>query len=518
MPYRAKDKMLLKSDCVLSPPTHWPGKYSKDNKSGTLLTVPEWHIQEAMKWFNEMKENEKYDGTYFSIKAGCLQAWLRKSFPKTSINESKALLFEIEDKNGDNVTNPVEDNEVNSEDVAGGNTDMVVDFSHGEPEVMEIDPIIQQDSPDMFESDDEEKMDDVVLNRKEKDLCIKQWCEKMFEDLLVNENELPDFVKQSRMYKDKREEFVCHFIDQTFESSSSQEIVCGFTQLPSFVKEHDYLKQKLNHKTREEMSTLRILKNVEDVCKELRKDPSQEAFNQRVLLVASIICPRYGVPKIDETDNVIRAAKKVKKSFCIGEESTLRVSDRKKKKVYPSEVFDMAVESWENDATTIEPNQHSRPQTALKDGNETVPSRLQVLTDDEAYAEFKDKYQEKVREAMKKQCEGIREKYRGKCEGVSKDRIMRTLENKQKMFPSKQWFVQRKPPQTKINNAHTTGLCKDCHSNHLNYERLLKFCKKSCHCKTDKCPNWLCVCGEEPDDCKCNHGCGCDDCMSCKVG
>ena len=139
---------------------------------------------------------------------------------------------------------------------------------------------------------------------------------------------------------------------------------------------------------------MRALKNLEDVCTELKQDPSQEAYNLRVILTSSIICPRYGVPKINETDSVVRAAKKVKKAFCTGEESILRVSGRKKRNVYPKEVFDMAVEYWEKDGTTVEPNKHARPQTALKDGCDTVPNRLQVLTDDEAYAEFKNKYEE----------------------------------------------------------------------------------------------------------------------------
>ena len=227
-----------------------------------------------------------------------------------------------------------------------------------------------------------------------------------------------------------------------------------------------------------------------------------------------MICPRYGVPKIDETEAVIKAAKKVKKSFCIGEESTLKVKDWKRGNLYPKEVFDLAVESWENDATTVEPNQHARPKSALKDGSETVPSRFQILTDDEAYAEFKDKYEERVKAVMKKECEGIRGKYRNKPEGVTKDKVMATLNRKENMFPRKIWFVQRKPPQTKINNDHTTGLCKDCHANHLNYERLVQFCKKACHCKTDQCPNWVCDCEEDPEDCDCRNGCECENCMS----
>ena len=504
--------MIFKSDCKLPPPKVYPGWYTKNNRSGTVLSMPEWYRGEAKRWFEEMKDNEKYDATYFSIKADCLKSWLLKSFPKISINEAKTILFEIEENSEDNHN---VDDMGNTEDSCGYG-DMVVDLQDRDQDLMETDPVIQQDSLDMFASD-EEIVEDIEMNRTDKDRIIKQCCENMSETSLVNESGLPDFVKHSRLYKGKRDEFVRQFIDQTFEVSSSQEIVCGFTQLPSFVKEHQYLQEKLSHKSKEEMSSLRALKNLEGVCNDLKKDPSQEAYNLRVILTSSIICPRYGVPKIDETDSVIRAAKKVKKAFCTGEESILRVGGRKKRSVYPTEVNEMAIESWELDGTTVEPNQHSRPETALKDGSDTVPNRLQVLTDDEAYAEFKDKYEEKVKAAMKTQCDSVKEKYKFKPESVSKDRVMKILQRKQELFPSKKWFVQRKPPQTKINNDHSTGLCKDCHANHLNYERLHKFCKKFCHCKTDKCPNWVCFCEEDPEDCHCSHECDCDDCISCQV-
>ena len=60
------------------------------------------------------------------------------------------------------------------------------------------------------------------------------------------------------------------------------------------------------------MSNMRVLKNINETCKELQKNTSREAYDQRIVLVAAVTCPRYGVPDIDEMRHVIEAAKKLK--------------------------------------------------------------------------------------------------------------------------------------------------------------------------------------------------------------
>ena len=92
------------------------------------------------------------------------------------------------------------------------------------------------------------------------------------------------------------------------------------------------------------------------------------------MLVASVICPRYGVPEIDETQNVIEAAKQLNRRLLTGEQSTLIVKQQKRKEIYPQEVEDMATQSWMMDATTPEPNKRERPQCAPVDvEGETIP-------------------------------------------------------------------------------------------------------------------------------------------------
>ena len=165
-------------------------------------------------------------------------------------------------------------------------------------------------------------------------------------------------------------------------------------------------------------------------------------------------------------------------------------------------------------STIPEPAKHRRPDTAPGDGEETLPARLQTMTDDEAYDQFIEHYKDKVNAAMKERSERIRQKYRNETEYNSK--VIQRLDNQENWFPGKTWFLNKKPVETKLNNDHTTGLCKDCHSIQLNYSTLLHKANQMCQCKTTRCPNWICLCRAD-EECLCLPVCNCDDCCSCQV-
>ena len=383
---------------------------------------------------------------------------------------------------------------------------------------MEVENVSQELISELL-SDSEDMHEVNEPNRRVKDQMIKMYTDKLDRFVLENEEELPDFVLNSRYYKERKEDYIHEVVDQIFEASSSQEVALTLSQLPNFIQNHEYIHKKLGRRTNEELSSIRVVKNLNEVFETLQMDNSSKAFDQRVMLAAAVIDPRYGPPKINETRNVLEKAKAVKKAFLTGDQSTLQVLKRKKREIYPKEVFDMAIESWETDATVVEPAMHARPERAISDGQETVPNRLQVLTDDEAYDMFKEKFEEKVKQVMKQHSDKVRSKYEDKQQGTWKTTIMNILQRKENLFPSKTWFIRNKPPQTKANHDHTTGVCKDCYSSQLNYETLLRYAQSQCNCKTDICPNWVCTCNLEEDDdtCSCDPVCYYVDCMSCKV-
>ena len=400
--------MLNKSDCDLSPPKKWPGKYNKNNKDGTNMTKNEWINNEAKVWFNHMKNHEKFDVSYFGVKVDCLLGWLKKGFPKFTTRETKAILYELEETADDSQDYiPMPDQSSQEDSVNVSDEPMETDFGEF------------PNTPDMFDSDDMEE--ETSLTRTVRERLIKEYGDKIDKDMIEREESLPDFVRNSRIYKQRKNEYIEVFVDQLFERYTSQDIANSISQLPDFIQHHVKVQDKLNKRSKVELSNWRVLKNIKETCKELQKDTSVEAYEQRVMLVASVTCPRYGVPDVDETRRVIEEAKKLKKSYFGGEQSTLKVDGRKKREVLPQKVKDFAAESWETDATIPEPAQHARPASAVSDGSEKVPARLQVLTNDEAYEIFKDKYEEKIREAMKEHCEKIRSKYERIPESLNKE-------------------------------------------------------------------------------------------------
>ena len=120
------------------------------------------------------------------------------------------------------------------------------------------------------------------------------------------------------------------------------------------------------------------------------------------MIVAASSCPRYGAPSVEETRSVIEAAKVMRRKLFTGEEKTLKIDPKKPREIFPPEVHHMAEDSWLNKSTIPEPAKHVRPQCVEQDGGDTVPSQFQINTDKEAYQSFRDEYENKVKEDMKK--------------------------------------------------------------------------------------------------------------------
>ena len=122
---------------------------------------------------------------------------------------------------------------------------------------------------------------------------------------------------------------------------------------------------------------------------------------------------------------------------------------------------------------------------------------------------------------MKIHCAMKRQKFNKKNDSKYKREVLEALDRLENRFPGKGWFISKKPPQTKVNNEHSTGNCKDCYSIELNYETLIKAVKKYSKCKSDRCEGWQCTCepeeGVTDEECTCSKVCHCDDCDECQV-
>ena len=90
-----------------------------------------------------------------------------------------------------------------------------------------------------------------------------------------------------------------------------------------------------------------------------------------------------------------------------GKDSVLSPPVKDKKDMYPAKVKEYARQHWE-EKTLPEPSVHrrmKRKERTLREGEnaeETLPTRWQHLSANEQYSDFKEEYQDKVRQEMEK--------------------------------------------------------------------------------------------------------------------
>ena len=130
----------------------------------------------------------------------------------------------------------------------------------------------------MFEDSDENMDVDEDVSRDDKFKIIQSNIDSMTVAMLESESSLPEFVRNSHVFKRKKEEFIENYVNKLFEASNSQDIAMGYSQLPSFAQNHPKLDSRLKNRKKEQLSTWRVTKRVNDTLKVLQYDDSQESY------------------------------------------------------------------------------------------------------------------------------------------------------------------------------------------------------------------------------------------------
>ena len=501
----SKDQFLLKSDCEIEPASPFPGKRYRQNPGGCSDSRAQWIENEANKWVNNMKHHPKYLTTPLYQRSFCLKYHLRKLTVANS--ECRKILIKVESDVNFNqeVNDPQDDN-------------MEIDDQRLADNVQDMDTEPPPGSQDMFANSDGE---DEELSRVEKEKVIIDTLKSPIEDLLKSENSLPYFVMNSHRYKTSKNNFIEEYLEENFKDATIEELVNSLTPLPNYVRESPVFKKKINTLSDQQKSEKRMLKNLNSTLSLLRDSSTKTALEHRKIITGAVYDHFCGFPNIDETKAVKKEAKVLKTNLLSGETSDLKPKERQKVDFFPASVKEVAEKCWRTNCTVVEPGKHTRPKSALRDGEEVIPAIYQTLTDSEAFAVFKDNYHEEVREAMEKECNDVRISVEGRRDSGSKQKLLDMLIRKQTRFPSFSWFLQQKPKETKFRSDHCTGLCKDCEGPQLNLDSLTKFMRKLCRCRSKLCPKWSCSCdldenGEVKEHCDCDS-CDCDECLKCEV-
>ena len=292
------------------------------------------------------------------------------------------------------------------------------------------------------------------------------------------------------------------------DEESSRQILCKESDTPEVVVESSEFHNRLKHLTKKEKSEVVSLNKVQKTIQVLHQNPGKEAKDQIKIIAASLTSEKYGVPDLDVNWREEKVISEMKIRLLSGQDNILTVPQKKTRKVLPTAVADIASKYWEL-ITTLEPSKHRHLKTVVMDGCEAMPTRYQTTTDEEAYQGFQEKYSDEIMEIMKKHGQEMYEKFSTRRDSKDKEyRLQHALELGNK-FPSKTWFLGQRPPEVKMLNDHTTGLCKVsslmfklfqylpqqmCESIRINYEKYVKEMKRFCHCRTKICHNWECIC------------------------
>ena len=506
-----KDHLKV-SDCDLPPAEKYPGKKYRQNPTGSsdFETKNEWVENEASKWYEKMKDHPKFDSTPIYQKADILKKHLRKL--NVAISEARQIIVKIEKGN---VSDSESDSEEDENDKESDTEEMDTRDNFGDvSDEMEVEA-----SQDMFANSEDENEE--TMTRVEIEAMIDKVLSRPIAEVISEESSLHECVLASRRYKAIKNDYINSYINTELQGMSSQEVLDNFTQIPSYIRESDVFKVKLENMPNSKKSEKRILKNVTETLRLLRESGTHEANEQRKIITSAMFDPRFGFPKLNETRATKTEAKDLKSNLRSGVSQDLKPSKRNSSDYFPASVKQIAGKCWRTNCTVVEPGKHSRPKANIKDGTESIPAIYQTLTDKEAYATFEDMYKQEVSEAMEEECNGLREKLNKSPDSNQRKKKMEFVQRKQTRFPSMSWFLSQKPKETKARSDHCTGLCRNCEEPQLNFEVLRKFKKSLCFCNTKRCPNWVCSCdlddnGEVLEDCDCDP-CFCNDCIKCQV-
>ena len=358
----------------------------------------------------------------------------------------------------------------------------------------------------------EEVMHSLRYKQREK----SHYLEKEDKDLFDKNQHVPNYTRNSNEYKVRQESYIHAYMEDNFAQSSSQDMLEKLSQTPALVQNSKFYQNMLSHLSFEERSEKLVMKNIKDSLTELQKTPAGRKDARKV--IAAVSHPVYGDPGLALNWRQKKEAKTVKENLLTGKISTLKLPEKDKRKIYPESVEAIANEHWKEN-TIVEPAKHTGK--AISDETETVPTRYQDKTDKECYENFKEECSEKIKNKMSKVSRDLIGKIANRPDTADKRRRVEYAESLPDKFPSLDWYIGQRPPETKPLCDHTTGLCRVCEAGKQNFSNIVQAAKRMCNCGTKACPRWFCACpiseeGENETLCTC-PGCECEVCTTCQV-
>ena len=379
---------IRREDCPTKMAAAYPGKQSKNNPGGSVLTKDEFIGEAIENWVRHFNNSDKYHQTYFTKKACYLEFHLKHL--KVTYKKVKEILMKV----GFKLAKETEDEPLTqSQNLLSNDMDVETEAAT-----------------------DNEDADD-ILSRRDKEQDIARMQNMTDKELFVDGQEVPENVKRSQKYIARHKQYVESYMDENFDQASSQEILLKLSQTPKVVQRSETYKERLRHLSFQEKSQRLVMKNIQETLTELGKTP--EGRKQSKLFIAGVSHPVFVDPGLGLDERARKEIKQIKENLLKGETSTLKAEPHKKRSEFPPRLEAIARNHWlEN--TIPEPAKHSGK--ALEEDGETVPTRYQDKTDQEFYMNFKEECGDLVKAEMTKASNEMIEKLNRRAESADKTR------------------------------------------------------------------------------------------------
>lgn len=509
---------IRQEDCPPGKAPEYPGKKSKNNKDGTELSKSEFIDKVIEKWVRHFVDKEKYENTPWGRKTKYLKTYLEPLYVGRS--EAQQKLIEIETR----VASEIEDNEL-TESQNNLMGDMEVETKDSDKKESEtskwgkdqqIRKWMEFTDLELFEGG-LETPDDVKQSTRYKQREKLYYLSLTDNDLFERYNDISSYTRSSAEFKARHAQFVEKFMDDNFAHASSQEILLKLPETPACIQNSETYKKRLCHLSFEERSQRLVLQNIKETVDELQK--TTEGKKQAKIIIAGVSHPTFGDPGLNLSRSTKQEVRQAKENLLTGKTSVLKVSEKKKRQIYPKIVEAIARDHW-LETTIPEPAKHSRK--AVEENGETLPTRYQDKTDKECYLDFKEECEGKVTIEMQKVAAEMIGKLNQRPDTADRKRRLEYAESLSDKFPSLDWYLEQRPKETKPLCNHTTGLCHLCEAAKENFANIVNAVKRRCRCGSHLCPNFSCACpipedGGEEAPCSCPP-CECELCRNCQVG
>ena len=490
---------IRQADCPAGKAPPYPGKKNKNNKGGSELSHSDFVDNVIAEWVKHFENSEKYEGAPWGQKIKYLVWYLEPLKVSRSVAKSKLIAVETMLAEEAQKTELTDSQNALCTDMdidrAGDGEQTRSDRSRWE-KFKEVEQVLKLADDELFEGDrvvPQEVKQAIRYKQREKQYYLA----KSDDDLFEKSHNLSTYVTNSDEYKERQQQYVTSYMEDNFHQSSSQDILEKSSQTPSCIQNSDLYKALISHLSFEEKSERLVWKNIKDSLTELQKTPDGKKDARKV--IAAVSHPVFGDPGLGLNWRQKQEAKQIKENLLTGKAATLKLPEKAARKIYPDSVEAIASNHWREN-TIPEPAKHTG--RAVIDGAETVPTRYQDKTDRECYENFVEECKEKVKANMSKVSRDLILKLASRPNTMDKRRRLEYAESLPDKFPSLNWYIAQRPPETKPLCDHTTGLCKVCEAAKQNFANIVNTAKRLCECGTTSCPRWFCVCpiAEEGDD------------------